>query len=347
MKLGVRECADVVFKAKSTMKLGNHTFRAGEPVIYFDTLTTSVMEGSATTVYAQGGKGNARLIAWEGEKQVTYTMTDALIKPESIAVLTGGDLTRADGLNNTIVAHHTATVQATEASKVELKTANGDYMPAVDESNKIIKDMYIMILDGNGEVSGIPVKIGQDEVTVLDGVCTITPTEASLIEAGDVIMVDYYAEHRADAIQIDITPDKFAGYFYIEAATLFRRQSDGADLPAEFIIPNAKIQTAFSFTLSSTGDPSTFDFTVDAFPGYIVSNPTKQVLAAIQILSADDNYDLTSSGEVGDITYKRGVYNQDGGAYYTTEQEGYYTKSEDVKDKTEAAGTDEKDHAWE
>lgn len=68
MKLGVRECADVVFKAKSRMKLGNHTYNAGEPVIYFDTLTTSVMEGSATSVYAQGGRGNSRLIAWEGEK---------------------------------------------------------------------------------------------------------------------------------------------------------------------------------------------------------------------------------------------------------------------------------------
>lgn len=347
MKLGVRECADVVFKAKSHMKLGNHTYNAGEPVIYFDTLTTSVMEGSATSVYAQGGRGNSRLIAWEGEKQVTYTMTDALIKPESIAVLTGADLIQANGIDITVVSHHTATVQASAASKIELKTANGDYMPAMDESSKITQDMYIMILDGNSEMSGIPVKISKEEVTISDGVCTITPTESSLIEAGDVIMVDYYAEHRADALQIDITPEKFAGYFYIEASTLFRRQSDGADLPAEFIIPNAKVQTAFSFTLASTGDPSTFNFTIDAFPGYIVGNPTKKVLAAIQILSADDNYDLSSGGETAEVTYKRGVYNQDGGAYYTTEQEGYFTKSEETTDKTEAAGTDEKDHVWE
>lgn len=66
MKFGVRECADVVLKAKSRTKIGAHTFEAGEPVIYFDTVKTSTMESAATTVYATGGKGNSRLLAWEG-----------------------------------------------------------------------------------------------------------------------------------------------------------------------------------------------------------------------------------------------------------------------------------------
>jgi hypothetical protein len=66
MKFGVRECANVVFRAKSKMKIGKSTFEKNQPVLYFDTLKTSTLEGAATTVYAQGGRGNARLIAWEG-----------------------------------------------------------------------------------------------------------------------------------------------------------------------------------------------------------------------------------------------------------------------------------------
>ena len=34
-------------------------------MLYIDTAKTSSLEGAATTVYAQGGKGNPRLIAWE------------------------------------------------------------------------------------------------------------------------------------------------------------------------------------------------------------------------------------------------------------------------------------------
>lgn len=66
MKFGVRECANIVFRAKTTTKIGSTTFKKGQPVLYIDTAKTSTLEGAATTVYAQGGRGNARLIAWEG-----------------------------------------------------------------------------------------------------------------------------------------------------------------------------------------------------------------------------------------------------------------------------------------
>ena len=67
MKFGVREVADVMLKAKvDGQKVGNKTFQKGQPVCHFDTLKTTTVEGAATTVYATGGKGNPRLIAWEG-----------------------------------------------------------------------------------------------------------------------------------------------------------------------------------------------------------------------------------------------------------------------------------------
>jgi len=95
MKFGVREICDVVLKAKATQVVGNKKFYKNEPVIYFDTLKTSSMEGAATTVYAQGGRGNARLIAWEGERTVTFTMEDALISPAGFMILSGAGLIEA------------------------------------------------------------------------------------------------------------------------------------------------------------------------------------------------------------------------------------------------------------
>jgi hypothetical protein len=95
MKYGIREICDVVLKAKSKMTVGNKIFYKNEPVIYFDSLKTSTMEGAATTVYAQGGRGNSRLIAWEGERTVTFTMEDALISTVGLAILTGADVIEA------------------------------------------------------------------------------------------------------------------------------------------------------------------------------------------------------------------------------------------------------------
>ena len=81
-----------------------------------------------------------------------------------------------------------------------------------------------------------------------------------------------------------VTEQDLAGYYYVEASTLFRRQSDGVDMPAELTLPNVKIQSNFTFTMASTGDPSTFTFTMDAMPGYTYFDKTKKVLCVIQVV---------------------------------------------------------------
>ena len=305
MKMGVREICDVVLKAKANTTIGNHIFKAGEPVIYFDTLKTSTLEGQATTVYAQGGKGNARLLAWEGERTLTFTMEDALISPKSFAILSGADLMHADGASNKVIAHATAQVQLTETDitnkKLTLKDEKGNVIKASANGKA---DTYIMLLDTNGEMAGVPVKAAVDtdgSITLADG----------LFLKDDVVFVDFYKEYETDAVEITISADKFAGYYYLEASTLFRREVDGVDLPAEFIIPKAKIQSAFTFTMASSGDPSTFTFTMDALPDYTKFNPTKKVLCAIQVLEADDNFELTSTEAEGEVTYTRATYNED------------------------------------
>ena len=89
MKFGVREICDVVLKAKAAQKIGDKVFYKNEPVCYFDSLKTSSLEGAATTVYAQGGRGFSRLAAWEGEKTLTFTVEDALLTTESFQALLG------------------------------------------------------------------------------------------------------------------------------------------------------------------------------------------------------------------------------------------------------------------
>jgi hypothetical protein len=48
--------------------------------------------------------------------------------------------------------------------------------------------------------------------------------------------------------------------------------------------------------MSSTGDPSTFTFTMDAFPGYTYFNATKKVLCVIQIVDdkTEDDTEATT-----------------------------------------------------
>ena len=293
MRFGVREICNVVFRAKSKMTLGNRTFYKNEPVIYFDTLRTTTLEGASTTVYAQGGRGYSRLIAWEGERTLTFTMEDALLTPESFSILSGAGLIDASA-NTPMYVHMT--------SQIEVKADNTIVLPELACWNKEITssagkeyvnssaDIFVMVLDDNGEVDAepcIPVSVTHASPEAGETTLTCYSHKGTLPE-DSVVLVDYYVLRTAGAQQIEITPDSFSGNFYIEASTLFRRESDGVDMPAEFIIPNGKVQSSFTFTMAATGDPSTFTFTVDAFPDYTKFDKTKRVLAAIQVISDED-----------------------------------------------------------
>ena len=305
MKFGVREICDVVLKAKAAQKIGNKMFYKDEPVIYFDTLKTSSLESATNTVYAQGGSGNARLVAWEGERTVTFTMEDALISPAGFSILSGAGLIEASEEEKikVHVTERTDEVKVTETGSDSERTVTGVEITL----NNVPYDaadgnyIYVMLLE-NGEVVSepyIPAKI-QDKVITLNN-----SDDLNKFTKGCVVLVDYYTEKSTGATQIDITPDKFGGNYYLEASTLFRDQN-GVDMPAEFIIPNCKIQSNFTFTMAASGDPSTFTFTMDAFPDYTRFNKTKKVFAAIQMITTSG----TNTEAVRDRTTSKGVINE-------------------------------------
>ena len=319
MKFGVREICDVVLKKRAPGWFGKLYLEKNAPVMYFDSLKTSSLEGQATTVYAQGGKGNPRLVAWEGDRTVTFTMEDALISPESFLILSGAGFMDAAAEAEPIYVHTTQQVEVKNDS-IEL-----DKVPSIENGAEI----YLMIMkeDGSIDTNKIPLRIlfkeydtsagtlNKKTITGVQGLIDAAVNAYNTAHKGEVdgfkeigtnneyklktaehtgrnpiVYVDYYVKAESGVKQIDIEAGKFGGSYYLEASTLWRDQSTGDDYPAEFIIPNCKVQSNFTFTMAPTGDPSTFTFTLDAFPEYTRFNGTKKVIAAIQIVEDKDGF---------------------------------------------------------
>ena len=371
MKYGIREICDVVFRAKGVQKVGNRIFYKDEPVMYFDTLKTSSLEAASATVYAQGGRGNPRLIAWDGDRTLTFNMEDALISSEGLQILSGAGLTEASS-GDILKIHTTSQIagkdvvynsstgvitlylpakpyweaSATDSTKYSNK-GNFAYVFPLDENGEVWTEPYIPNFAGktigtaaehylddaavlpvfwdesqtpakystvtwnsstgsyNQNIDAYKIELKPDiskystgSYDVFDDIlATAQGTTGAPVFGDDIgnastdpifvnggaVLIDYYVEKASGAQQIDITADKFGGSYYIEGDTLFRTQQ-GLDMPAEFIIPNGKIQSNFTFSMAATGDPSTFTFTVDAMPDYTRFDKTKKVLAAIQII---------------------------------------------------------------
>ena len=303
MKFGVREICDVVFKAKADTKIGTSTFVKGQPVLYIDSAKTSTIEGGATTVYAQGGRGNTRLIAWEGEKTLTFTVEDALLSPMGFSVLSGAGLFKKDG--EMVHVHTTANAYVDANGKIDLT----DVLNANEEIDEDAP-VFAMVVESDGSItgeliSGLKVEAAKDggKKQILSGATDHTTEN---------VFVDFYIlKNSANVSELQIDAGNFGGYYYVEASTLFRRESDGVDMPAEITLPNVKIQSNFTFSMASTGDPSTFTFTMDAFPGYTMFDRTKKVLCVMQVVedavagsevrnSVMSNHDNDAAIEVGE-----------------------------------------------
>lgn len=283
MRFGVREICNVVFKAKTTTKIGTSTFKRGQPVLYIDSAKTSTLEGAATSVYAQGGPGNTRLITWEGERTLTFTVEDALLSPIGFAILSGAGLFKKEGQKVHVHTTASAYVDATTA-------ADGIQIDLTDalEAEEEIDDtapVFVAVCESDGSITG-ELLTGL-EVVVDDAgkkkILKKTGKDETMV--GKTVFVDFYVlKESANVSELTIDASHFAGNYYVEASTLFRRQSDGVDMPAELTLPNVKIQSNFTFNMASSGDPSTFSFTMDAFPGYTMFNCTKKVLCVMQVV---------------------------------------------------------------
>ena len=330
MRFGVREICNVTFRPLAALDIGSQHFSAYQPCLYIDTATASNMEVATTTVYAQGGRGNARLIAWEGEKTATFTVTDALLSPISFSMLSGAgvfDETAGNKIIHLTVdgTVHKGTTSAGAAYITVEKDALAGYIPVAPGENHL--NVYGMILDPQGQVVDYlgEMEISQptasqvsghtDEVVLEnDGSWKINLTgplkkkdPANQNETipskydGYTCRIDCYAKTtNAPVTTLTVDAENFGGTFYIEAETLFRDEATGHDFPATFIIPKGKISGNFTFNMASSGDPSTFDFQIDCTVGSVRTLPSsKKVLYAIDIIDniseGDSHVDATST----------------------------------------------------
>ena len=352
MRFGVREIANVTFRPLAALDIGRQHFSAWQPCLYIDTATASNMEVATTTVYAQGGRGNARLIAWEGEKTATFTVTDALLSPISFAMLSGAGV--IDEVAGNKIIHLTVDGAINSGgTKIIVKkedVAGYTLVASGGSGSEQGLNIYGMILDANGQVVDY---LGDLEIT--------QPTEEQDDEADWEISlvgttttykdypcrIDCYAKVNAPVTTLEIDAENFGGTFYIEAETLFRDEATGHDFPATFIIPKGKIQGNFTFNMAATGDPSTFDFTIDCTLGTVrtAKNKNKKMLYAIDIVDtiAEGAHACTATvdpvGGTGSIFVnpKNGSSSQ--GATGTTGQSGATGNSGELRGPTVIAGT--------
>ena len=250
-KFGVKEVANVYFEAlEDNAAFGE---KAGDIVLFLDTLKVSSIETTAENVAAQGGWGNPKLVMWDYGKEINLTLEDALLSLESARIMLAGKIKKLENDGEEIVVHYTGEYKVGSDGVIDFaKVQNPSTKTYFKEGDFPTNNVrYIDMTAGErGTIAAVTsgkatVEAVKDHTLRL--FWTVTKTQAS---GGN------------SAVEITISPDTFPGTYKIVGDT-FMRNTNGKDYPFQFVINKAKILSEVTLTMEAEGDPSTFEMQIN------------------------------------------------------------------------------------
>jgi hypothetical protein len=84
---GTKELYEVVLRAKVPMRFGPRMLEEGEPVLYFENISMSVLNEKSSPIMARGGWANLPHVIWEDRSEVQFVLSEGVMSSISMGIL--------------------------------------------------------------------------------------------------------------------------------------------------------------------------------------------------------------------------------------------------------------------
>lgn len=245
------------FGAKEVLDATLYDISTGKPVISFDTLKTSEIEVTTSKTYARGGKGNARLMTWEQLDGAIVRISDALLSPKSLELVSG--MARSVG-TKTVYMRQKSVWESVDGTM----TDKGSNYPLTCSSSGVIT----LAFTPKESASNILVYLADDDCgtavdmtgATLSGT-TLTLGSTGITTAGTKNVIVYYTYDTGSTAETYVVDaEHFSGTYKLVGDTVVRNQATGKDESFQIVIPSLKWQSGLKLSFSAEGDPSVQDF---------------------------------------------------------------------------------------
>ena len=221
------------------------------PVMFFDTLQVTSIEGAAETTDIQGGQGNATLASVSHSKTVDVTFDDAIMTMSSLALLTGGNLEEATDINK---------ITMTETELVEVKGGTNKIVlsrPAKVGTYVWIAKMVDGILSTASRLT--------DKVVTESQEFELSKFYNAGTDAEDAMYRVFYEWEMGlnateDLTQLTVLADKFAGTYRFIGDTVLFNQYTGLNDIFQIEIPKLKLDSSYSMSFNASTEAIVFSF---------------------------------------------------------------------------------------
>jgi len=204
-------------------------------IVTLPSLKTTGVETTGTTVYARGGRGNAKLVGFSSDRESKLKLQDAIFDNHAVAMLTGNDI---------VTGVHKVNIN-------EIITTTSDKASITNTPVGAIISVYQVNVDGTNGTEftlGTPAT-NPAEFSILAKELTFP---AATVD-GTKFRVYYYANTDSTAKTVKVTSDMFGGSFRVVIDVLVVDEYTKAAYQGQLIIPNGKFEDNFNLSFAATG----------------------------------------------------------------------------------------------
>jgi hypothetical protein len=225
-----------------------YSTKDGTVLFQLKNLKTSGLENSAKTVYARGGRGNAKIVGFSSDREAKVKLQDAVFTNAVLAIMTGNDL--VTGAANVY------------KSEILIVDANAVTLTKTPVGGTLI-GLYKLNDDGsfNGDtLEKVATSPTAGQYTLSAKAIAFSTGE---FENGDRVQAFYLMTTDASGVTIKVSSDKFAGAFKLVLDCMVVDTYTKLGYAAQIIIPSCKAEDNWSFSFQAGGEPAVFDMPIE------------------------------------------------------------------------------------
>jgi hypothetical protein len=202
----------------------------GKAIVSLPTLKTTGVETTGETVYARGGRGNAKIIGFSTNREAKLTLQDAIFDNNAVAMLTGNDIVTG--------------VKKVDRNEIQSVTSNTITLTKTPQG--AILSVFKLNADGT---NGQEYTLGTPATNATDySVTGKTLTFHTSVTNGTQFKIYYQVNTASDAKNIKVTSDQFGKSFRVVVDVLLVDEFTKAAFEGQIRIPNAKFEDNFNLS---------------------------------------------------------------------------------------------------
>jgi len=208
---------------------------SGEPVLHCDYANTTSMEMTSESVFAYGGWNRPKRVAFNGQREATFTIETQMRSFELYSLITGANIEDTANL-----------------VRRKVLTSTNDTAPSITIPETPV-NQSVFVFDINDDC-GTQKKFTVSGTSITSGTDTMAKSTQYIV---------YYTTTKSTGVQrLNITSTTFPKDVKIYGET-YMKTEDGELLPYKLVIYKASPQANITLDNTNEGDPTTLTIVMD------------------------------------------------------------------------------------